>query len=169
MGAILSFVIQWVIVPIIMFLLLTFSFVISSSMKQSEMKVSANAGIFSGFLALIIFIIDRMEEIRYPEIGFTLLPNILLIPMAVGLGAGFVFLWLLRILVSTRVVGIVTLFTTSSSTIGLFGYLFLIKTHDVIFYSTLGVALGMLLHAIVFPTSVRSLGGNDQDDEKDKK
>jgi hypothetical protein len=57
----------------------------------------------------------------------------------------------------TRLVGIITLLLSAISTSALFTYFFIIDLRIWILYLTLGSALGILLHIVFFPASVKEI------------
>jgi hypothetical protein len=120
------------------------------------MKVSSQAGIWAAFLLLIIFIIYQLKHIVIPTFDIEPLPEILIIPMAFGFGSGFLFFWFVRFLISTRLSGILTLILSLASISALFTYFFLETLKPIVLYCTLGIAIGILLHIILFPKSIKA-------------
>jgi hypothetical protein len=155
MAPIISFVVQWVITPIVMIGFLVFSFSVIKTLRKSDVRVSARAGTWAGFLISVIYVTCQMDLSQPPEFKLEVLPDMLYIPILIGFAFGFLFLWLARILARTHVVGVVTLLLTTLSISGLFTY-FCIESYRIyVLYGVLGVALGALLHVILFPISVR--------------
>jgi uncharacterized membrane protein YfcA len=81
----------------------------------------------------------------------------MIVPLGSGLGAGFVFLWLVRQLVPTRLVGLLTLMLAATSTSAVFTYIFIGNLRVQVLYCTLGTALGILLHVVLFPSSIEHI------------
>ncbi len=77
-----------------------------------------------------------------------------LLPLGWGLTTGFVFLWIVRHAVLTRLVGLITLMLAGSSTSAIFTYIFIDSLRVSVLYWTLGTALGILLHIVLFPASI---------------
>ena len=77
-----------------------------------------------------------------------------LLPLRWGLTTGFVFLWIVRHAVPTRLVRIITLMLAGSSTSAVFTYIFIDSLRVSVLYRTLGTVLGIRLHIVLFPTSI---------------
>ncbi len=162
MAPIIATIVQWLILPSIMTSLFAFAWVIASTTKFPELKVSAWAGFFAGLVTFVIYVVSQLRLIHDPDFRVTTLPGLLVAckPLScLGLGAGFVFLWLVRIALPTRLVGILTLMLSGTSSSALFTYLFLTTLRVSVLYWTLGTALGILLHVVLFPESVGHIFG----------
>jgi hypothetical protein len=72
-----------------------------------------------------------------------------------GFGIGFLFLWGVRFLLLTRMIGIVCLILSALSTSGLYSYVFIDALRNNILFLALGFAFGALLHIVFFPSSVK--------------
>ncbi|PKO21872.1 MAG: hypothetical protein CVU38_12395 [Chloroflexi bacterium HGW-Chloroflexi-1] len=157
MAVVISSIIQWVIVPCIMLALFVYSMVISGSVKGSEQKTSAWAGFWAGLVLFVVYVVSQLSLLREPDFGFSRLPGFLVVPMGLGFVIGFLFLWMVKVTVPTRLVGLITLLLSAVSTSALFTYIFINSLRVSVLYWALGTALGILLHIVFFPTSVRDL------------
>ncbi|GIW69250.1 MAG: hypothetical protein KatS3mg100_744 [Candidatus Parcubacteria bacterium] len=157
MGEIVAFIVQWVVVPCIMLALLIFAKVIVGSVHDQQARVSARAGFWAGLIVFVTYVVSQLNAIQTPHFDFFELPGLLIAPIVFGLIVGFLFLWLLRIALPTRLVGFITLLLSATSTSALFSYVFINYLRVTVLYWTLGTALGILLHIVLFPTSVRDL------------
>jgi uncharacterized membrane protein YfcA len=157
MTPVISTLIQWVILPSIMFALFVMAWMIASTAKNAELKVSSWAGFWAGLVTFVIYVVSQLRHIQEPNFDYSKLPGFLILPLGAGLGAGFVFLWLVRQLVPTRLVGLIALMLAASSTSAVFTYIFLDTLRVQVLYCTLGTALGILLHIVLFPSSVEHL------------
>ena len=157
MASFISNTVQWVIVPCIMLALLIYSLSIAGSVKDSELKTSAWAGFWAGLVIFVIYVVSQLNQIREPDFDFSTLPGLLFFPMALGFAIGFVFLWMVKAMVPIRLVGLITLLLSATSTSALFTYAFINSLRVSILYWALGTALGILLHIVLFPKSVRDL------------
>ena len=61
MAPIISFIVQWIITPIVMIGFLVFAFSVIKTLRKSEVRVSAMAGTWAGFLMSVIYIIYQMN------------------------------------------------------------------------------------------------------------
>jgi hypothetical protein len=154
---IISTIVQWVIVPLIMLAVFAFACVIACSARTPESKVSSWAGFCAGLVTFVVYVVSQLNDIREPDLRSSALPGLLLTPLSLGLGAGFVFLGLVRLAVPTRLVGLITLALAASSTSAVFTYIFIDNLRVSVLYWTLGATLGILLHIVLFPTSVEHI------------
>jgi hypothetical protein len=159
MAPLIATVVQWVILPSIMVAIFAFAWVIARTAKYPELTVSAWAGFFAGLITFVIYVVSQLAQINDPDFRVATLPGLLLLPLTSGLTAGFTFLWLIRFALPTRLVGILTLMLSASSSAALFSYLFLSELRVSVLYWTLGSALGILLHVVLFPESLRHIFG----------
>ncbi len=155
MAAMISVVVQWVILPSIILAVFAFAWIIASAARTPELRVSAWAGFWAGLLSFVIYVVSQLGEIRDPDSHFAILPGLLVLPVASGLAVGFVFLELVRLAVPTRLVGLITLALSATSTSALFTYFFINVLRVPVLYWTLGAALGILLHIVLFPQAVQ--------------
>jgi hypothetical protein len=154
---IIAIIVQWVILPSIIVLLFGFAWVIANTAGSPELRVSAWVGFFAGLVSFVIYVVSQLSLINDPDFRVSTLPGLLFLPLSAGLGAGFVFLWLVRVALPTRLVGILTLMLSGTSSSALFTYLFLTTMRVWVLYWTLGTALGILLHVMFFPESVEHI------------
>jgi hypothetical protein len=166
MATIISFIVQWVILPIIMLAFLIFSFIIAKALKDAENKVSAQAGLWAGFLLCIVYVTIKLSVLSYPEFAFDIMPGLMVVPMLIGCGGGFLFLLMFRAIINTRLSGLLTLILSLGSLSGLFTYLFVLDLRPQVLYSVLGFTLGFLFHIVIFPSSVRALVYFENDQKK---
>lgn len=157
MTSMISTAIQWGILPSIMFALFVFAWIIASTARSAELKVSSWAGFWAGLVTFVTYVVSQLRRIDEPNFDYSKLPGFLILPLASGLGVGFVFLWTVRQLVPTRLVGLLTLMLAASSTSALFTYIFIDTLRVSVLYCTLGTALGILLHIVLFPSSVEHI------------
>ncbi len=157
MAAVISATVQWVILPSIMLAVFALAWVIAGSARSPELKVSSWAGLGAGLLTFVVYVVSQLSRIREPDFHFSALPGLLLLPLGWGLAAGFIFLWMVRYAVPTRLVGIITLMLSASSSAAMFTYVFLDSMRIEVLYWTLGTALGILLHVVFFPSSIEHI------------
>ncbi len=155
---IIGFVIQWIVVPCTMIGLLLFARVITrSGIRNPDTRVSARAGFWAGIVLFVIYAIANLGRITNPSFAPIPMSSFLIVLTPIGMGAGFVFLWLVRTALPTRYLGLFTLTLTAVSTSALFTYVFMDGLRTAVLYLTLGAALGILLYIVVFPASLRGI------------
>ena len=162
MAPVISAAVQWVILPLIMLAIFGFAWIIASKARTPELQVSAWAGLWAGLLAFVIYVVSQLGQIRDPNFQFSALPGLLLFPLACGLAAGFVFLGVVRLAEPTRLIGLITLTLAATSTSALFTYTFINSLRVSVLYWTLGAALGILLHIVLYPASIEHIFGNSR-------
>jgi hypothetical protein len=128
---------------------------IAARADDPDLRRSAWAGFWAGLVILVLYIVSQSSRMRGPDLDISTLPGLQPAPLLIGLTAGFVFLWMVRFLVPTRVVGLVTLLLSATSTCALFSYVFIDSLRLSVLYASLGAALGILLHIVVFPASLK--------------
>jgi hypothetical protein len=155
MAPFVSTTVQWVILPLIMFAIFAFAWIIAISARTAELRISSWAGLWAGLLTFVAYVVSQLNQIDdRPNLRFADLPGVQLLPLGWGLTTGFLFLWIVRHAVPTRLVGLLTLMLAGSSTSALFTYVFIDSHRVMVLYWTLGTALGILLHIVLFPSSI---------------
>ena len=154
MAPVIATTVQWVILPLIMCAIFTFAWIIAGSARTAELRVSSWAGFWAGLLSFVIYVVSQLGQIREPNLHYAALPGLQFLHLGWGLTTGFVFLWIVRLAVPTRLVGLITLALAASSTSAVFTYIFIDNLRVSVLYWTLGTALGILLHIVLFPASI---------------
>ncbi len=147
MAIVISNIIQWVVVPLIMVALFILALVIAG--RVSSNKASAWSGFWAGLVVFVVYIVSQLNTLRDPVFSSAQLPGFQFIPLLIGAVAGYLFLWLARLLADTSLVGFTTLLLAASSTSALFTYIFIDSLRVFVLYLTLGIALGILIHIIL--------------------
>jgi hypothetical protein len=154
MAPVIATTVQLVILPMIMCAIFTFAWIIAGSARTAELRVSSWAGFWAGLLSFVIYVVSQLGQIREPNLHYAALQGLQFLPLGWGLTTGFVFLWIVRHAVPTRLVGLITLMLAGSSTSAIFTYIFIDSLRVSVLYWTLGTALGILLHIVLFPASI---------------
>jgi hypothetical protein len=160
-----SVVVNWGIVPGILLAALFFSILIVRRTSQDERGTSAKAGFWAGILLMIVFVISRWHTVGSPTISSRSLPSLNLESTGLGLMIGFLFLWIVRFLLPTRMVGLISLILSAASTSGLYTYVFVESLRGTILFLALGIAFGALLHIVLLPNSIRAESPTDSQEK----
>ena len=152
---IISLIVLWGVVPAIFVALLIFGMIIVRRTSYDERRTSAKAGFWAGFVLFIGYVISQSHTLKMPASIFHYLPELDLLPTAIGLMIGFLFLWGVRFLLLTRMVGLVSLILSALSASGLYSYIFIDTLRSKILFLALGFAFGALLHIVLFPSSTK--------------
>jgi hypothetical protein len=155
MREIISLIVLWGVVPSIFVALLIFGMIIVRRTSYDERKTSARAGFWAGLVLFIGYVISQSHTLKMPASIFRYLPELDLLPAAIGFMIGFLFLWGVRFLLLTRMVGLVSLILSAVSTSGFYSYVFMDTLRDKVVFAALGFAFGALLHIVFFPSSVK--------------
>jgi hypothetical protein len=155
MREIISLIVLWGVAPAILVALLIFGVIIVRRTSYDERKTSSRAGFWAGLVLFIGYVISQSHTLRMPDAIFRYLPELDLLPAAIGFTVGSLFLWGVRFLLLTRMVGLVSLILSAASTSGLYSYIFIDTIRDKILFAALGFAFGALLHIVFFPSSVK--------------
>jgi hypothetical protein len=149
-------VVQWVVVPLVLLALWLYSIRLVGGAPDGSRRVSATAGFWAGMLVCAIFVVLRLPDLRTPA-NIRDLVSLTLTGIAVGAALGFLFLLIVRFVIRTPVVGVLTLLLCGASSIALVSYMLLPEMRDVMASSALGFGLGALLHLVFIPDSVAAL------------
>jgi uncharacterized metal-binding protein len=155
MREIISLIVLWGIVPAILLALLIFGMVIVRRTSYDERRTSARAGFWAGLVLFIGYVISQSHTLKMPASFFRYLPALDPVSAAIGFIVGFLFLWGVRFLLLTRMVGLVSLILSAVSTSSLYSYIFIDALRNKILFLALGFAFGALLHMVFFPSSIK--------------
>lgn len=155
MREMISLIVLWGVVPAILLALLIFSVTIVRRTSYDERRTSARAGFWAGLVLFVAFVTSQSHTLKMPASIFRYLPALDLIPAVIGFIIGFLFLWGVRFLLTTRMVGLVSLILSAVSASGLYSYIFIDTLRNSIFFLSLGFAFGALLHIVFFPSSAK--------------
>ncbi|MCL6451664.1 MAG: hypothetical protein K6T75_10265 [Acetobacteraceae bacterium] len=155
----------WFLMPGIILAVFWFSIAIVSRTRDPELKTSATAGFWAGMVILVIFALSQLNRVR-PAFRLGELAD--LSPLLVGAGclASFAFLWGVKHLMPTRLVGLITLVVAATSSVALYGYFFMEGLRGAVVSLAPGAVLGALLHLVFFPGSIRGIYGRAKKPEK---
>jgi len=156
-GDVLTFIVLWLIVPSIMVGLIVMGRSIVKRAVEGENKVTARAGWWAGLVLFVIYFIYKLPSFQIPEIIIDRTLELNLRGVILGTLVGFFLLLILKICISSRVVGFIILLLVSSGTSLLYSYFFIRTFNDILLSSTLGIAFGVLLHIIVMPKSIQDI------------
>jgi uncharacterized metal-binding protein len=155
MREIISLIVLWGVVPAILVALLIFGMIIVRRTSYDERRTSARAGFWAGLVLFIGYVISQSHTLKMPASIFRYLPGLDLFPAGIGFVIGFLFLWGVRFLLLTRMVGLVSLILSYVSTSSLYSYIFIDAFRNKILFLALGFAFGALLHMVFFPSSIK--------------
>jgi len=155
MREIISLVVLWGVVPAIFIALLIFGLIIVKRTAYDERRTSARAGFWAGLVLFIGYVTSQSHSLKMPASIFRYLPELDLLSATVGFIIGFFFLWGVRFLLLTRMVGLVSLILAALSTSGLYSYIFIDGLRNKILFIALGFVFGSLLHIVFFPGSIK--------------
>ena len=154
MAPFISTTVQWVILPLIMCAIFTFAWIIAGSAKTAELRVSSWAGFWAGLLSFVIYVVSQLGQIREPNLQYSALPGLQLLPLGWGLTTGFVFLGIVRHAVPTPPGGAHHPHARRDQHLGHLHLHLHRQSRVSVLYWTLGTALGILLHIVLFPASI---------------
>lgn len=161
-SALLGFIygsVVWVVIPLIILSMLIFSLMIVANVTVPDSKVSVRAGLLAGLVLFVIYVVSQLQSIHVPDLSnysphFNWFNGIVLL---IGFIVGFFFLWGIRILAPTRLVGLLTLILSAASLSALFSYFFASNVRDVTLFFALSTVFGILVHVMFFPKTLREI------------
>jgi len=148
---------EWVVVPCILVSIAVRGMALGHRADVGvRARASARAGGWAGLILFAIYAVsqrpqDWAVDFAHPAYAFTLPAA------AVGFGVGFVLQLMIRRLRDHHIaVGGLALVQVAGGATALFSYVFLARSADrgEIAYLALGVALGALVHEMLFPSGV---------------
>lgn len=150
-------IVVWIVAPMILFGLFVLSRSIVKKAKIGEHKLSTRAGYWAGLIAFVIFLIYEIREIKFPDFDSISYINIHFEYLLAAIVAGYFFLYLLKIIIPTRIAGFVVLLFVFCSLSSLFSYFFIPSINDVLMSLSLGLAFGILIHIIITPKMINDI------------
>jgi hypothetical protein len=124
---------------------------------RGENKISVRAGFWGGLVLFVIYVLRQAQFFRMPDISEVESFHLNLAGVGVGTVVGFLLLLAVRKVIHRRAASFIVLLLTFSGTAGLYTYLFIRTFNDILLSSTLGIALGTLLHVMLIPQSIREI------------
>lgn len=155
MREIISLIVLWGVTPAIFIALLVLAVMIMKRTAYDERRTSARAGFWAGLVLFVGYAISQSQTLKMPTSFFRYLPEFDLLPAAIGFTIGFLFLWGVKFLLLTRMVGLVSLVLSATGVSSLYSYIFVDTLRDKILFLALGFAFGALLHIVFFPGSIQ--------------
>ena len=155
--AILTFIVYWIVIPVILGGLFYVGISIVKNIAQDENKISAQAGFWAGLILFIVYFIYLIPLFKPPNFSKITTLEINIVGVIIGCILGIVFLFIIKYSLPKRIVGFVVMFLTMSSSAALYSYIFIQTFNKFMVSSTLGFAFGSLLHMIIWPNSIYSI------------
>ncbi|MCK5097401.1 MAG: hypothetical protein KAR45_04820 [Desulfobacteraceae bacterium] len=143
--------IEWGIVPLILIGILAYFLIyIPGKNASKKIKNSSSSGKFAGFIIFALFVLTQKNRelsfsFKMPAYDF----NYLIV--SISIVAGFVFSWFFSLIKKKKIIGLYTLVLVGSTTTTIYSYLFIHDLRSYIVFITMGIILGILVHAIFFP------------------
>lgn len=149
----MMWLIQWLLVPGVLVLIFVDGISLPRRKVSLAPKASGNAGILAGLIVFLLFIISQQSSaiVFSPDRLQIELSSQSVLFLTAGFCIGFLFKLLLARVVETRILGLLTLLTTSGATISLYVFFFIKETRGPIMVASLAVLLGAFVYRMVFP------------------
>lgn len=147
--------IEWGIVPLILIGILAYFLMYTPEKSTSnKIKNSSSAGKLAGLIILALVILSQKNRalsfsFDMPVYDF----NILIVLIAVAVG--FLFAWFFNLIKKKVYVGLYTLVSVASVGTTIFCYLFIQNLRSYLVFVTMGMMIGILIHAIFFPVGAK--------------
>ena len=146
----------WAIIPLILLGIIYFARLTVYRTAEGEHRVSVRAGHYAGFVAFATFVVWQASKSDNPFQLNSLRATIELDPTIFAAIAlfGYFLVYLIRNLIPTRMGGLLVLFLVFAGSASMFSLFFDPNHGSDILSGTLGLALGILLHAVMSPKSI---------------
>jgi hypothetical protein len=161
---IVTITLQWILIPLILVGLIMLGRSLVLRAEEGERRTAARAGWWAGLILFFLFFVHELPAFRAPGPGVESGIGVGVGGVALGTLVGFVVLLALSFLSAARVTGFLVLFLTFAGLASLHSYLFLEDRGDLFVAGTLGMALGGLLHTMVFPGSLFRTGQDPREE-----
>ena len=134
----------------ILYFLIALPWLLSIRFMLIPGSISVFAGIFAGYISFSIY------AMWFPALDLSIYNGLSFLFLLLGAVSGFMLLAILRYSFSIQLMSFINFFITTSSTIALFN---LSKPDNeyVVSFVTLGVALGMLVHIMLIPSTITEI------------
>lgn len=144
----------WLIVPAILAGIIVFARSIVYRTAEGEHRLSVRAGHYAGFVAFVTYVVAQIQVFEIPRI--TELGALQLRPesFVIAAVAGYFLVYLIRSAIPTRIGGFMVLLLVFAGSTALYSYFFVQTFNNAILSSTLGLAFGVLIHAVISPKSI---------------
>jgi hypothetical protein len=153
----LAVAVQWIIVPLILLSVFNMARRLAKTAKEPDLKASAWAGLWAGLVIFVIIVASQLQDMRAADFGPGFFPRLSSTPLILGFILGFLILLGVRRSAPTRMIGLITMLLSSASSSALFSYVFMVDMRGPLLYSTLGLAVGVLVHITIFPASINAM------------
>jgi hypothetical protein len=145
-------IIEWWVVPILLFCLLLYLLVyVPSENSPALIQTSSRSGKAAAFVVLALFIVSRKPSadvfsFQIPVYQFdyfsTIVATILGLIVCLAFGT----------LKTTRYLGVLSFILTSAVSITIYSYFYISDIRGTVVFWTLGITLGILFKRMIFPT-----------------
>jgi hypothetical protein len=150
----MTFCVLWMIVPIILFGLIVLASSIVSRTAEGEHRLSVRAGFWAGLVGFVAFVVYEMDSFNIPDFTKAMSIHLNILHFLLAMGFGYFMLYVMKQFVPTRLGGFVVLLLVFTGSTSLFSYFFVQVINDELLSTSLGAALGVLLHMLVSPKYV---------------
>jgi hypothetical protein len=158
-GAVVFFV-----VPAILLTLFIISSALPSQAENAESRISGRAGFFAGLILFTGYVVSTANGVQTPHFPLDQLPSTHWLGVLTGLGAGYLFPFVLRIAQPSRVLGVLTLLLSAMSLIALFSYVFDSQYRNLVMYFALSSIFGALINMVFSPQVIKEVLGHGNAD-----
>jgi len=147
--------IEWGIVPLILIGILAYFLMYTPKETTSKrIKNSSSAGKLAGLIIFALILLSQKHRallfsFDMPVYDF----NILVVLIAVAVG--FIFSWFFNLIKKKVYIGLYTLVSVSTVCTAIFCYLFIQNLRSNLVFVTMGMMIGILIHAIFFPVGAK--------------
>jgi len=162
---VVTLTLQWVLIPLILAGLVLVGRSLVTRTRNEERRTAARAGWWAGLILFFLYFVHQLPAFRPPGPGVESAIQVSVWGVVLGVGLGFLLLWGLSFLSAARVIGFLVLLLTFAGLASLHSYLFLEDRGQAFIGGTLGMALGGLLHTMVFPGSLFKTGSDEEEEE----
>ena len=154
---IILFIITWFVVPAVFIGMFLLGQTIVKSQIGSANRVSVKFGFWAGMIAFVIYFVSISELMGPPSVPSVTIGEMKWIGLLSGGGIGYLLIKLVLFYVPTRLVGVVVSLLTFLSLSLFTTYLLIQSWNELVFASTLGFSLVVLVHGMLKPEKYKAI------------
>lgn len=151
------FGIIFVAIPLVMIWFFVAAAVLPKRAPDLNAQFSGRAGFWAGLVVFAGYAVSALSGISSPDFNVSRLPSFHFIGAALGTFFGFVIPLVTEKALPSRGIGVLTLFLSAASSVGLFSYLFYSDVRDFTMYFALGSMFGVLMNIVFLPAVIHGI------------
>src|SRR5438132_58063 len=131
--------VNWVVVPVVLVAIFCYGLVIATAPSKNPAASSRGYGFWAGVVLFAVFVYSQLKSVCALYLTLRSFPVVNYLAVLLLILVGFGAMWLLRLALQTRLIGIAIFFLIAASLVALFSYIFLPANRQAIAISALAL------------------------------